>query len=198
MQHLKQETDAVLVKLYEEGNDEAFDILLERYQSAIYGYIYSVVRDSDVANDVFQDTFMRVIMQIRNHHYTESGKFSSWVMRIAHNLIIDSTRQRRPIVDILDEAEKERILDGASLLDGNKEMEYHNEQTYTTLNEMVERLPEPQQEVVRMRMFEQLSFKEIAEKTHCSINTALGRMRYAVINLRKMSARQDLTLVGFE
>lgn len=198
MQHLKQETDAILVKLYEEGNDEAFDILLERYQSAIYGYIYSVVRDSDVANDVFQDTFMRVIMQIRNHHYTENGKFSSWVMRIAHNLIIDSTRQRRPIVDILDETEKARILDGAALLDGNKEMELHNEQTYSTLNEMVQRLPEPQQEVVRMRMFEQLSFKEIAEKTHCSINTALGRMRYAIINLRKMSARLDLTLVGCE
>ena len=198
MQHLKQETDAMLVKLYEEGNDEAFDILLNRYQSPVYAYIYSVVRDSDLTNDVFQDTFMRVIMQIRNHHYTENGKFSSWVMRIAHNLIIDGARQRRPIVDILDDSEKSKVLDGHSLLEGNKEMEFHNEQTYSTLNAMVARLPEPQQEVVRMRMYEQLSFKEIAEKTNCSINTALGRMRYAIINLRKMSAHQDLTLVGCE
>lgn len=196
MQNLRKETDAVLVKLYEEGNDEAFDILLERYQSAVYGYIFSVVHDSDMANDVFQDTFMRVIMQIRGHNYTDNGKFSSWVMRIAHNLVIDNARQRRQIVDIADETDKERAMSTSTLLSGNKEMELHNEQTYQTLAEMVARLPEPQQEVVRMRMFEHLSFKEIAEKTDCSINTALGRMRYAVLNLRRMSAKLDLTLMS--
>ncbi|MBR1682621.1 MAG: sigma-70 family RNA polymerase sigma factor [Bacteroidaceae bacterium] len=198
MQHLRLEADANLVKLYEEGNDEAFDILLERYQAAVYGYILSIVHDSDAANDVFQDTFVRVITQIRDHRYTENGKFSSWVMRIAHNLIIDSTRQRRPFVDIASDTEKERVMNGAKLMTGNKEMELHNEQTYRTLGEMVSRLPEAQQEVVRLRMYEHLSFKEIAEKTHCSINTALGRMRYATINLRKMSATRDLTLMELE
>ena len=195
MQHLRQESDAVLVKLYEEGNDEAFDVLLERYQSAVFDYIFSVVHDSDVANDVFQDTFMRVIMQIRNHHYTENGKFSSWVIRIAHNLIIDSTRQHRAMLEIADDSEKERVMSKAMPLTGNREMEWHNEQTYRTLTDMVANLPETQREVVRLRMYEHLSFKEIAEKTNCSINTALGRMRYAIINLRKMSAKRDLTLV---
>ncbi len=189
------EKDGVLVKLYEEGNDQAFDILLARYQSAIFGYICSMVHDIDQANDIFQDTCVRVIMQIRNHRYVDNGKFSSWVMRIAHNLMIDGTRQRRPFVDIADTVEKERILNDPTLLVGNKEMDYHNEQTYSSLAEMVECLPDSQQEVVRMRMYEHLSFKEIAEKKGCSINTALGRMRYAIINLRKMSAKIDLTLV---
>ncbi len=198
MQNLRTESDAALVKLYEEGNDEAFDILLERYQSVVYGYILSVTHDSDVANDIFQDTFVRAITHIRGHRYTENGKFSSWLMRIAHNLIIDGTRQRRLIVDIMDETERERVLNTSSLITGNKEMEWHNELTFQTLNEMVLRLPESQQEVVRMRMYEHMSFKEIADKTGCSINTALGRMRYAVINLRKMSASLDLTLVDCE
>ena len=195
MQNLKMEKDGVLVKLYEEGNDQAFDILLARYQSAVFGYICSMVHDVDQANDIFQDTFVRVIMQIRNHHYVDNGKFSSWVMRIAHNLMIDGTRQRRPFVDIADTVEKDRILNDPTLLVGNKEMDYHNEQTYSSLADMVACLPDSQQEVVRMRMYEHLSFKEIAEKTGCSINTALGRMRYAIINLRKMSAKIDLTLV---
>ena len=189
------EKDGVLVKLYEEGNDAAFDVLLARYQRAVFGYICSMVHDEDQANDIFQDTFIKVIMQIRGHHYVDNGKFSSWVMRIAHNLMIDGTRQRRPFVDIADPAEKERVLNDPTLVVGNVEMDYHNEQTYQTLNKMVARLPEVQQEVVRMRMYEHLSFKEIAEKTHCSINTALGRMRYAIINLRKMSAHHDLTFV---
>lgn len=195
MQNLKMEADAVLVKLYEEGNDEAFDVLLARYQSAVFGYICSIVRDVEQANDIFQDTFVKVIMQIRSHHYVDSGKFSSWVMRIAHNLMIDGTRQRRPFVDIPDDVERERVLNDPTLLVGNVEMDFHNEQTYQLVNEMLERLPELQQQVVRMRMYERLSFKEIAEKTNCSINTALGRMRYAIINLRKMSAKLDLTLV---
>ena len=198
MQQLRQESDAVLVKLYEEGNDEAFDILLERYQSAVFGYILTAVHDSDVANDIFQDTFMRVIMQIRNHRYTENGKFSGWVIRIAHNLIIDSARQNRVMLEIPDDSEKERMMNKAMPLTGNREMEWHNELTYRTLTDMVARLPELQREVVQLRMYEHLSFKEIAEKTNCSINTALGRMRYAVINLRKMSANKDLTLVDCE
>ncbi|MCR5779073.1 MAG: sigma-70 family RNA polymerase sigma factor [Bacteroidaceae bacterium] len=198
MDQLKQEKDGVLVKLYEEGNDDAFDVLLERYQKAVFGYITTVVHDVDLANDIFQDTFMRVIMQIRAHHYVDNGKFSSWVMRIAHNLMIDGTRQRKPFVEIADPIEKERVLNDPSLVVGNAETSDHNEQTFKTLESLVTRLPESQQEIVRMRMYERLSFKEIAEKKGCSINTALGRMRYAILNLRKMSASKDLTLIEME
>ena len=156
MDQLKQEKDGVLVKLYEEGNDDAFDVLLERYQKAVFGYITTVVHDVDLANDIFQDTFMRVIMQIRAHHYVDNGKFSSWVMRIAHNLMIDGTRQRKPFVEIADPIEKERVLNDPSLVVGNAETSDHNEQTFKTLESLVTRLPESQQEIVRMRMYERL------------------------------------------
>ena len=195
MHNLNTETDAILVKLYEEGNDEAFDVLLARYKNAIFGYIYSIMKDREWANDIFQDTFVRVITRIRSHQYTENGKFASWVMRIAHNLIIDSTRQRKPLVEPTDQQEKERLFDKSGLMVGNVEMDYHNEQTFHTLAEMISRLPKPQQEIVQMRMYDQMSFKEIAEKLDCSINTALGRMRYAILNLRKMAATKDLTLL---
>lgn len=185
----------MLVKLYEEGNDEAFDILLNRYQTAVFGYIRSLVHDKEQANDIFQDTFVRVITQIRSHRYVDNGKFSSWVMRIAHNLIIDSTRTKRPFVEPTDQMEKDRIINNATLMDGNAEVNFHNEQTYATLETMISRLPDLQQEIVRLRMYEKISFKEIAEKKGCSINTALGRMRYAILNLRKMSAVKDLTLI---
>jgi len=198
MQNLNTETDAILVKLYEEGNDEAFDVLLTRYQNAIFGYIYSMVKDREWANDLFQDTFVRVITRIRSHQYTENGKFASWVMRIAHNLMIDGTRQRKPLVEPADQQDKDRLFDKAGLMVGNVEMDYHNEQTFKTLAEMISRLPKPQQEIVQMRMYEQMSFKEIAAKLGCSINTALGRMRYAILNLRKMSATRDLTLMEVE
>lgn len=195
MQDLRKETDEVLVKLYENGNDNAFDVLLERHQQVLFGYILAIVRDEDLANDIFQDTFYKAITQIRSHRYTESGRFQAWVMRIARNLVIDSMRHHRPIVDIPDNVERDRLLNDPNLIVGNVETAYHNEQTFTDVENMISLLPEPQQEVVKMRIYQNLPFKEIAEITNCSINTALGRMRYAVINLRKMAARRDLTLL---
>ena len=195
MQDLRKESDEVLVNLYENGNDNAFDVLLERHQQVLFSYILAIIRDEDVANDIFQETFYKAISQIRSHRYTESGKFQAWVMRIARNLVIDHVRHHRPIVEIPDDSERDRLLNNPSLSVGNVEASYHNEQTYADLEMMINLLPEPQQEVVRMRIYENRPFKEIAELTNCSINTALGRMRYAVINLRKMAARRDLTLM---
>lgn len=195
MQDLRKESDEVLVNLYENGNDNAFDVLLERHQQVLFSYILAIIRDEDVANDIFQETFYKAISQIRSHRYTESGKFQAWVMRIARNLVIDYVRHHRPIVEIPDDSERDRLLNNPDLSVGNVEASYHNEQTYADLEMMINLLPEPQQEVVRMRIYENRPFKEIAELTNCSINTALGRMRYAVINLRKMAARRDLTLM---
>lgn len=195
MKELRKETDEQLVKLYEDGNDNAFDILLERHQQVIFNYILAIIHDEDVANDIFQDTFYKAIICIRSHRYTESGKFLAWLMRIARNLIIDQVRHNRPVVEIADESERERLLNNPVYAVGNAEMNFHNEQTMRELEQMISRLPAPQQEVVRMRIYDNLAFKDIAELTHCSINTALGRMRYAVINLRKMAAKLDLTFM---
>lgn len=195
MQELRKETDEQLVKLYEDGNDNAFDILLERHQQVIYNHIFAIIHDEDVANDIFQDTFYKAIICIRSHRYTESGKFQAWLIRIARNLVIDHVRHSRPVVEIVDKKERERLLNNPKCVVGNAEMDFHNEQTMRELEQMISLLPEPQQEVVRMRIYDDLPFKEIAVLTHCSINTALGRMRYAVINLRKMAAKRDLTFI---
>ena len=195
MQELRKETDEQLVKLYEDGNDNAFDILLERHQQVIFNSIFAIIHDEDMANDIFQDTFYKAIICIRSHRYTESGKFQAWLMRIARNLVIDHVRHNRPVVQIADESERERVLNNPTCVVGNAEMDFHNEQTMRELEQMISLLPEAQQEVVRMRIYDDLPFKEIAELTHCSINTALGRMRYAVINLRKMAAKRDLTFI---
>ena len=195
MQELRKETDEQLVKLYEDGNDSAFDILLERYQQVLFNYILAIIHDEDKANDIFQDTFYKAIVCIRSHRYTENGKFQAWIMRIARNLIIDSVRHNRPVVDVVDDKEHAQLLNNLSYAVGNVEMEYHNEHTMAELEEMINLLPEPQQEVVRMRIYENRPFKEIAELTNCSINTALGRMRYAVLNLRRLAAHRDLTFL---
>lgn len=190
-----KETDEQLIQLYENGNDAAFDVLLERYQQVLFAYILAIVHDEDQANDFFQETFFKAITYIRSHRYTESGKFQAWLMRIARNLIIDSVRHNRPLVDIVSDKEQDALQNMVSLSVGTVETDFHNAQTIADLSEMIARLPENQQEIVRMRIYEDKSFKEIAALTNCSINTALGRMRYAVINLRKMAAGRDLTLI---
>ena len=195
MHNLKMETDEQLIRLYENGNDAAFDVLLERHQNTLFAYILALVRDEDLADDIFQETFFKAITYIRTHRYTESGKFQAWIMRIARNQIIDTVRHNRPYVDVADETERNRLMNSISLSVDSVEHELHNAQTVSDLERMITNLPEPQQEVVRMRIYEDRSFKEIAELTNCSINTALGRMRYAVINLRKMAAGKDLTLI---
>ncbi|MCR5179879.1 MAG: sigma-70 family RNA polymerase sigma factor [Bacteroidaceae bacterium] len=194
MQYLCSESDETLVKFYENGNDEAFDVLLERYQKIVYGFILTMVCDVPTADDIFQDTFYKAIVGIRSHRYTENGRFKSWLLRIANNLIVDRYRKREPVVDVPTDKDQERLFNREVIAEGNIEDDYHNNQTLSDIHKMIERLPAPQQEVVRLRIFEKMSFKEIAEITHCSINTALGRMRYATINLRRMAARYQLDL----
>lgn len=189
------ESDERLIQLYEDGNDSAFDVLLDRHQQSLFAYILAIVHDEDQANDFFQETFFKAISYIRSHRYTDSGKFLPWLLRIARNLIIDSVRHSRPIVDVVSEDDSKGLQNMLSLSVGSVEANFHNEQTISDLAEMISRLPQNQQDVIRMRLYEDRPFKEIAEITNCSINTALGRMRYAILNLRKMAAKRDLTLI---
>ena len=200
MQNLCNESDDMLVKLYENGNDEAFDVLLERYQKSIYGFILTLVCDVTAAEDIFQETFYKAIVCLRSHRYTETGRFQSWLIRIANNLIVDRHRRHEPIVDSATNQDHDRLFNRGDLVEGSIEDSYHNEQTMKDVQKMIALLPEPQQKVVRLRIYGKKSFKEIADLTNCSINTALGRMRYATINLRRMAARNklDLTFVNYD
>jgi len=196
MNNLSALTDHELVKLYEEGNDSAFDILLARHQSYIYSYILFLVKDSDVANDFFQDTFQRAIIAIRSHKYQTTGKFSAWLTRVAHNLIIDKSRESETTCTVREDQVKPKALNSLRLSEATKEDEMIDSQTREGIRQMLDYLPEPQREVILMRFYDDLSFKEIAQLTGVSINTALGRMHYALINLRKLIKDKQLSLVG--
>ena len=196
MQTLIHESDELLVQLYEKGNDAAFDILLDRYQKTLYGYILTLVCDTDKADDIFQETFTRAIVAIRSHRYQTTGKFNAWLVRIAHNLIIDMARNGDSANVVSSDDFSKDIFNNINLSEGSLESQLIKEQNIKTLNQMLEYLPEPQREVIIMHFYEDLPFREIAEKTGVSINTALGRMRYAIINLRKMIQKHQLSLVG--
>ena len=194
MNTLNQSTDAMLVKLYEEGNNAAFEVLLTRYKSRVYYYILQIVRDKELAEDIFQDTFIKAIMTIQQGRYVESGRFLGWVNRIAHNLIIDFFRKEKNENTVSADSYEYDIINDVKLSDLNIEDIMSNEQVLSDVVKMVDYLPIVQQEVVRMRFFEDLSFREIAEKTNVSINTALGRMRYALLNMRKLALEKDVYL----
>jgi len=194
MENLKKHTDEELVALYVSGINEAFDILLERYKERLYSYIYYIVHNADVADDLFQETFVKAIVTIRNGRYTESGKFSAWLTRIAHNLIIDQFRTERNENTVSDEESKGNLLNNAALIENCTEMQMVNEQTLMDVRRLMDKLPENQREVVFMRFYQDLSFKEISEITGVSINTALGRMRYAILNMRKMATENHISL----
>ena len=196
MNPLSAMTDHELAELYEQGNDNAFDILLERHQAYIYSYILFLVKDSDVANDFFQETFSRAIVAIRSHKYQTNGKFSAWLMRIAHNLIIDRSRESETTCTVRENQVKPKVLNSLRLSEATREDEIIDRQKRESIRKLLNYLPEPQREVVVMRFYDDLSFKEIAEKTGVSINTSLGRMRYALINLRKLIQEKQLSLVG--
>ena len=196
MNDLSAMTDHELVQLYENGNDSAFDVLLERHQAYIYSYILFLVKDSDVANDFFQDTFSRAIVAIRSHKYQTSGKFSAWLTRIAHNLIIDKSRESETTCTVREEQVKPKVLNSLRLSEATREDEMIDHQKREAVRRLLDYLPEPQREVIVMRFFDDLSFKEIAEQTGVSINTALGRCRYALINLRKLVGEKRFGLVG--
>ena len=189
-------TDYELVELYEKGNDSAFDTLLARHQAYVYSYILFLVKDSDVANDFFQDTFQRAIIAIRSHKFQTSGKFSAWLIRIAHNLILDQGRKIEVTQTVREDQVAPKTLNSLRLSEATREEEMIDSQSRESIRHMLDYLPKPQREVIMMRFYDDLSFKEIAEQTGVSINTALGRCRYALINLRKLIGEKRISLVG--
>ncbi len=187
--------DSVLVKSYIEGNERALEILILRHKQRIFSFIYSKVQNRDVAEDIFQDTFVKIINTLKMGKYNEEGKFLPWSMRIAHNLIIDFFRKgnRMPTFQNTDEFDIFSVICDPS---GNVEKDMIRDQIYNDVRKLVEQLPEDQREVLKMRIFSDMSFKEISEQTSVSINTALGRMRYALINLRKMIDNNKIILTN--
>lgn len=187
-------TDEELAIMYVDGDNKAFDLLLSRNQEKLFTYILFVVRDREMANDMFQETFFKVVSRLQQGKYIANGKFSAWLMRIAHNVIMDWYRQQRAqnIVDAPKENDLSNV--GSTLLESSREGELVNNQVMEDMRRMMSHLPASQREVVFMRFYQQMSFKEIAEATGVSINTALGRMRYAILNLRRMTREHQLTL----
>jgi RNA polymerase sigma factor (sigma-70 family) len=185
-------TDKDLIRTYIRGEERAFEILLNRHQGKIYTSIYMFVKDTDLANDIFQETFIKVIDTFRSGKYNEEGKFLQWALRIAYNLCIDVFRKnkRRKIVTPSEDFDIFNLL----LTEENEENRIILEQTYTKVRQLVDSLPDEQKEVILLRHYADLSFKEIAELTDVSINTALGRMRYALINMRKMIMEHQISL----
>ena len=194
MDKLCKLSDEQLVKNYANGDSDAFDTLLARYQQKIYSYILFLVHDDEVADDLFQETFMKAIVTIRQGRYVESGRFSAWLTRIAHNLVIDKYRQDRNSNVISNDASDADLFNDASLSDITVEMKMITEQSLTDVGRLLKELPDNQKEVLYMRLYQDLSFKEIADATGVSINTALGRMRYGLINLRKMVSERGIVL----
>ena len=185
-------SDSTLISQFNSGNSQSFSILVDRYQKRVYGFIFSKVKDAELADDVFQDTFVKVIKNLRLGKYKDEGRFLSWVMRIAHNIIMDHFRKinrlpkhesKHEDLDVLDRL----IEQSSSVEDLMIETQIHDD-----LSILIDELPQTQKEVLRMRLFQEMSFKDIGEQTGVSINTALGRMRYAILNLRKLIEERNL------
>ncbi len=195
MIRLNEMTDEELALSYVRGNNQAFDLLLSRNQSKLFSYILFVVHEQDLANDIFQETFVKVITKLQEGRYIDSGKFSAWIMRIAHNVIMDWYRDNRAknIVETSDDNDLSNVT-GNDITDFNIEDRYVNEQVLRDVKKMMNLLPPTQREIVFMRFYQDMSFKEIAETTGVSINTALGRMRYAILNMRRMARKNKLSL----
>lgn len=193
--NLEEMTDEELAVSYIKGDNRAFDMLLSNNQRKVFTYILFVVRNRDVANDVFQDTFVKVITQLQQKRYAPNGKFSAWVMRIAHNEIMDWYRTQRSghIVEATEDNDLSNI-GGLDVSLSSVESQYVNSQVLTDVRRMMNLLPASQREVVYMRFYQGMSFKEIAETTGVSINTSLGRMRYAILNLRRMAKENGVQL----
>lgn len=187
-------TDETLVALYAQGNNEAFDILLNRYKDRLYAYIYYTVRNEELAEDIFQETFTKAIVTIQQGRYNENGKFPAWLTRIAHNLIIDCFHQEKQENLVSCDEEERNLLNNIRLSEGTVESEIVNHQILSDVRRLIKHLPDEQREVVHMRFYQDLSFKEIAEMTGVSINTSLGRMRYAILNLRRMAEKYGIAL----
>ena len=187
--------DAVLVKNYVGGDENALATLIKRHQSKIYGFIYSKVTDRDISDDIFQDTFIKVIKTLKSNSYNEEGKFLPWVMRISHNLIVDHFRRNKKM-PMYRETEEFSIFSIMTDNSPNIESRIITEQVESDLHRLIMELPDDQKEVLQMRIYQDLSFKEIADLTGVSINTALGRMRYALMNLRKVIDKNKIILTN--
>jgi RNA polymerase sigma-70 factor (ECF subfamily) len=187
-------TDSILVSDYIQGKEVALGVLIKRHQQRLFSFIYSKVKDRDITEDIFQDTFIKVIKTLKKGNYNEEGKFLPWVMRIAHNLVIDHFRKsnRMPSFKNTDEFDIFSVIGDGNL---NAEKQLIQEQIFADVRDLVNELPEEQKEVLIMRMYRDMSFKEISENTGVSINTALGRMRYALINMRKLIEKHKIILV---
>ncbi len=192
MRNLVKLTDEQLVAVFAEGDNTAFDVLLTRHKTKIFSYIFYTVRDRDLADDIFQDTFMKAIVTIKQGRYSENGKFTAWITRIAHNLIIDYFRQDKD--DLSTSCEDNGILNSSKFSEGTIEDEMVRMQICSDVRKIIRQLPLNQREVLIMRYYKNLSFKEISESTGVSINTALGRMRYALINMRRIAQENNVTL----
>ncbi|MDR1683288.1 MAG: sigma-70 family RNA polymerase sigma factor [Candidatus Symbiothrix sp.] len=194
MIQLKKMTDEELVIAYAEGNNEAFDFLLNRLKSNVYSYIYFIVRNREMTEDIFQDTFVKAITTIKQGRYTETGKFRAWINRIAHNLIIDYYRQEKNEQTISNDDCEVDLLNNVKLADGTIEDAMVKDQILSDVKKLINYLPDNQKEVLLLRYYQNLSFKEIADITGVSINTALGRMRYAILNMRRMAEEKNMIL----
>jgi len=188
-------TDAILVSKYIKGEESALEVLITRHKQRIYSFIYSKVYDRDIAEDIFQDTFIKVIRTLKRGKYNEEGKFLPWVMRISHNLVIDHFRKnkRMPKFDNSGEFDIFSVISDSAL---NAEKSMVKAQVEADVRRLIEELPGDQKEVLVMRMYNDMSFKEISERTGVSINTALGRMRYALINMRKVIEKHNIVLTN--
>jgi RNA polymerase sigma-70 factor (ECF subfamily) len=187
--------DSTLVSNYINGNEASLEILIKRHQQRLFSFIYSKVKDKDITEDIFQDTFIKVIRTLKRGNYNEEGKFLPWVVRISHNLIIDHFRKsnRMPAFNNTDEFDIFSVISDGVL---NAEKRIIKEQIHSDVKELINELPEEQKQVLIMRMYKDMSFNEISENTGVSINTALGRMRYALINLRKLIEKNKIILVN--
>lgn len=194
---MKTNTDSWLIAEYRQGNEQTLAVLIERHQKDLFSFIYYKLMDEDLANDIFQDTFMKIIVTLKEGRYNEEGKFILWAKRIAHNLIIDHFRLKSKHIKVSETSydnDEYSIFDLIAGKEENIEEKMVSQQIESDLMKMLVYLPENQQEVIRLRFFDGLSFKEIAEQTNTSINTTLGRVRYALINLRKIMDEHKIIL----
>ncbi|MCH5175079.1 MAG: sigma-70 family RNA polymerase sigma factor [Prevotellaceae bacterium] len=197
MKKLHELADEVLVRLYTEGNNSAFDTLLKRYEKKVFSYLLYSVKNQELAEDLFQDVFIKIVVRIKNGQYAENGKFASWLMRIVHNHLIDHYRTSPAERIISNDSSEVDLFNNADIaVNDNREQEMIDQQTLKEVKGLIEKLPDSQREVLMMRVYDELSFKEIAEKTNCSINTALGRMRYAILNLRHMAMERGISMAS--
>ncbi len=194
MQKSVRLTDEALVASYAEGSNEAFDILLNRYRSKVFSYIFHIVKNQDVADDIFQETFVKIIMTIKQGRYVETGKFSAWVTRIARNLVIDYFRQEKSENLVSIDNDDVDLLNRRDLSDSTIEDNMVQTQICNDIRRLIHSLPDSQRNVIEMRFYQNMSFKEIADATNVSINTALGRMRYALMHIRKLAKENNIAL----